>query len=249
MSLQRGICNEMTLMPGPRVARVRSLLEWVSLVATVLTCIVVVWFVVGERAGRSTAKRPGIPVLPAEPLPIDGMPIDGERQAEVAIVVFSDFQCPFCGKFAVEILPVLRSRYVRSGKVLLGYRHFPLPSHRLAAPAAVASNCAGQQGQFWQMHDLLFADPQHLDNASLEERASRLPLDQNRFAACLSGPPDPNVRRDIELGKNLAISGTPTIFVGSVTPTGIRVTARIDGAKPVEDFVRAVETQLDREKR
>lgn len=80
----------------------------------------------------------------------------GDMNAKVTLIEYSDFQCPFCDKFFRETYPLLKKEYVDTGKVRLVYRHFPLSFHPLAEPAARASECANEQGKFWEMHDGIF---------------------------------------------------------------------------------------------
>jgi protein-disulfide isomerase len=71
------------------------------------------------------------------------------------MIEFSEFECPACGRFAREVIPVIQGEYIDSGKVLLAFWHRPLDRHKRAVPAAIAANCAGAQGKFWPLHDLL----------------------------------------------------------------------------------------------
>ncbi len=80
----------------------------------------------------------------------------GNPNAPVTIVEFSDFECPFCQRFFVDALQQIKENYIASNQVRFVYKHFPLSIHNKAIPAAIASECAGEQGQFWQMHDLIF---------------------------------------------------------------------------------------------
>jgi protein-disulfide isomerase len=91
------------------------------------------------------------------------------------MIVFADFECPFCGRFTREVLPIIEQEYLSTGRLQLVYHHFPLPSHRNAVSAAVAADCAGQQGRFWDMHDKLFSAGQSLDLASTKSSAWTCP--------------------------------------------------------------------------
>jgi protein-disulfide isomerase len=87
---------------------------------------------------------------------VGNAPARGSQDAPVTIVEFSDYECPFCGRFFRETLPALQTEYIDSGRVRLVYRDFPLNSHRHAQKAAEAAKCADGQGHYWAMHDLLF---------------------------------------------------------------------------------------------
>lgn len=83
-------------------------------------------------------------------------PALGDKNARVTIVEFSDFECPFCRRYFTETYPQLKKEYVDTGKVVMYYRHYPLPFHPLAQPFAIASECANEQGKFWEYHDKIF---------------------------------------------------------------------------------------------
>lgn len=108
----------------------------------------------GQPAGRG--GRPA-PPLPAQPLSISDAVVKGSERAKVVLIAFSDFECPYCSRFAKDTLPVLDEKYVRTGRVRVAFRHLPIESiHPTAFKAAEASECAREQGRFWEMHDRLF---------------------------------------------------------------------------------------------
>lgn len=86
------------------------------------------------------------------------LPALGDKKAKVTIVEFSDFECPFCNRFFKDTLPQIKKDYVDTGKTVLYYRHFPLGFHPLAKPFAIASECANEQGKFWEFHDKIFEE-------------------------------------------------------------------------------------------
>jgi len=179
--------------------------------------------------------------LPPEPVSLEGAAIRGSRAAKVAIIEHSDFQCPYCGRFAREILPELEKGYVATGKVLLAFREFPLTIHPFAEKAAEAAECAGRQGKFWEMHDRLFVK-QQLDPPSLEAHAKALHLSPGVFDTCLAGEAADKVRQDTEAGKALLVTGTPTFFVGTIQPDGrVKVLQRVSGALPLAQFGAALD--------
>jgi protein-disulfide isomerase len=160
----------------------------------------------------------------------------GDPEAGIVVVEVSDFQCPFCQRHIVETQPTLDEAYVDTGRILWVFKHLPLPIHPQAVDAAVAAECAGDQGAFWPMHDLLFAtvDRWGIDSPGpvLTDLAAELGLDVASFSACLDS------RSAFE--RVLADSNNLSGVIGS-TPTFIIVdgerAAVIEGAQPLEAFV------------
>jgi len=135
----------------------------------------------------------------------------GAAQAPVTLIEYSDFECGFC-RVAQGVVREVLAEY--PGRVRLEFKHYPLPSHANARPAALAAEAARQQGMFWEMHDRLFADAARLDAAGLREHARALGLDLARFEAAMAGPEAAAaVDRDIAEGGRNGIPGTPTFFV------------------------------------
>lgn len=218
----------------------------IAFIAAALTLIYATFFrqpvTQPSQARVAPAARRPDPPLPTEPVSLDGAVIKGAKSARIALIEYSDFQCPFCARFAREILPALEEKYIRSGKVLMAFRHYPLPNHPLAQKAAEAAECAGQQGKFWEMHDALFQDPKRLTRVDLLSRAQALGLNINQFDGCLGGTMADDVRTDAESARNLGISGTPAFLIGIVQPDGrVRVSRRVSGAQPVAAFEEALD--------
>jgi len=184
---------------------------------------------VGRQPSDSTA-------LPTAPISLTGAASKGNPGAQVAILVYTDFQCPFCGVFAKTILPEIERRYVDTSRVFLAVKHLPLESlHPFAFRAAEAAACAGDQGQFWPMHDLLFSTPRGLDHMALNEHAKALRLDEPRYSKCMAGQFAARIRQDVAEAQKLSISGTPTFFVGRVnSPNALTVSTRLSGVQSVD---------------
>jgi hypothetical protein len=147
---------------GSRTGGWRATLDVVTAVALLLATVFVVWNnapSVRQLFGSDPA-RTRIPV-PVDPIEIEGAATKGSSGAKIAIVEFSDFECPFCGAFSREILPTLDRDYIRPGKVKLIFRHLPLQIHPFAVRAAQAAECAEQQGRFWPLHDLFSTTSLH----------------------------------------------------------------------------------------
>ncbi len=159
--------------------------------------------------------------------------IRGPLAAPVTLVVFSDFQCPFCARH-MKTLDALRARY--GDKVRLVYKHHPLPFHNRAVPAAHAALCAKDQGKFWEMHDRLYSDMNALGDAELEASASALGLDVAAWSKCVAGAKhQKQLDADSALAGDVTARGTPTTFVNG---------RKYVGARAFEDFVVAVDDAL-----
>jgi len=160
-------------------------------------------------------------------------PIDGPPDALVTLVVFSDYQCPFCAKLE-PVLDELMTRY--AGKIRRVMKHNPLPFHSDALPAAAAAICAQAQGRFWQMHYSLFAGQQLLDAPALKNRASVLGLNLAKFDRCLAAPTtDARIAADGRLAGRVTARGTPNTFING---------RKITGAKALEDFASVIDEAI-----
>jgi protein-disulfide isomerase len=104
-------------------------------------------------------------------------PFQGDANAPLTLVEMTDFQCPFCGRHVKSRIPEIMKNYVSTGKLRYVVRDFPLPFHKDARKAAEAAHCAGDQGRYWEMHDLLFANQQALGADRLVAYAARVGLD------------------------------------------------------------------------
>ena len=163
-----------------------------------------------------------------------GAPVRGTREAPVTIVEFSDYQCPFCKRSQSTIKQLLRQY---TGKVKLVFRDFPLRSiHPLAQKAAEAARCAGDQGKYWEYHDVLFAKAPELEVAGLKQYAATLGLDMTQFNECLQRDKYATpVEQEVQQGNRLGVSSTPTFFVNG---------RPVLGAQPFSVFERVIEEEL-----
>lgn len=170
-------------------------------------------------------------------VPVDSSddPSWGPSDASVSIIIFSDFQCPFCAQVA-ETLRQVKTQY--GDRVRLVYRDFPLPNHRDAPKAAEAGACAAEQDKFWPMHDVLFKNQSALSIANLERYAAEAGLDPRAFADCLnSGAHAREWEQDRADGERYGVGGTPAIFINGVP---------LLGAPPLQALVDFIEEELQR---
>ena len=150
----------------------------------------------------------------------------GSPSASITLIEFSDFQCPFCAVFARDIKPKIEEKYILSGKVKLVYRDYPIlgEESRIAAEAA---ECAGEQGKFWEYHDILYHN-QRAENQggfsvpNLADFAQKLSLDGATFETCLSsGKYDEEVAKDAADARVAQVPGTPAFIIQGKLYTGI----------------------------
>jgi len=189
---------------------------------------------VAEVSGPAEADS-GLAAL-ARRIPDDPL-AQGDVDAPVVLVMWSDYQCPFCGKFARETEPELVDRYVSDGVLRLEWRDFPYLGDQ-SQLTAQAARAAGQQGQYWEFHDAVYGlelTPQsgELTTERLTSIAADLGLNTGRFAADMTAQTTVDaVAADFAEGQSLGITGTPTFLVNS-TP--------IVGAQPLDAFSSAIE--------
>ena len=175
----------------------------------------------------------------------------GSANAKVVVIEYGDFECPFCGSFARMHFPTFRSQYVDTGMVRWVFRHFPLRNiHSRAEPAARASECASDQGDFVVYHDLIYnttdANGTILTDDQLRDHAQTMGLDLTTFDACY--PPgnskSTRVQTDVNSGTALGVTGTPTFFVGIATnATTVSNADTVAGAVP-DDLMDAIDRKL-----
>lgn len=194
-------------------------------------------------ADLGRARGPVAPPLPPA-VSLDGAAL-GSATAPVAIVEFSEFQCPFCRRFQDQTMAQIKQQYVDTGKVRYVFRHLPLDMHPQAKPAAIASHCAGKQDAFWPMHDGLFANQPRLGPPLFDELAVTLKLDLEAFRACVKDPEtQKQVERDAAYANSIGATGTPTFFIGRLKDGRLTSPQRISGAQPLAAFATAIDALL-----
>jgi protein-disulfide isomerase len=183
---------------------------------------------------RDQAKVAVLLSPPRVQVGFDPARVRGNAKARVMIVEFSDYQCPYCGQVEATLKSVLAKH---EGTVALAFRDLPLTQiHPLAQGAAEASRCAGEQGKFWEYHDLLFGDQAGLDRNGLIAKAAKLQLDAKQFDSCISsGKFKAQIQQDSQEGMRAGVNGTPGFFINGVF---------LNGAQPESAFERAIQDQL-----
>ena len=179
---------------------------------------------------------------------VNGGAVYGKPIAKVTIVEFSDFQCPFCARYANDTFPQLEREYIDTGRVRYVFRDFPIEAaHPQAFKAHEAVHCAAEQGKHREMHKKIFANQRAMSINDLAAHAAALGLDKARFDKCLAdGKQSPKVRSDMSAGEQAGVRGTPTFFVGLTEPgsPNLKAVRRIVGAQPYAAFKSTIDELL-----
>jgi len=197
--------------------------------------------VLGSGQGALQVPTGAAPsVVPQAPskqtIDLDDDPFLGDVNAPITIVSFEDYQCPFCKRAFDQTFPQLKKEYIDTGKVKYVYRDFPLGFHPEAQPAAEASECADDQGKFWEYHDAIFQNQQSLGSALYTQLAEQLNLDVDKFNQCMqTGKFRSEVQNDFNDGQSYGVSGTPTFFINGI---------KLVGAVPYQAFQQIIEAEL-----
>ncbi|MCU1281670.1 MAG: DSBA-like thioredoxin protein, partial [bacterium] len=193
----------------------------------------------GKPAAVAPEQRPQQPQpAQADPnsvykVPVGNSPEKGPKTAKVTIVQISDFQCPFCSRVEPTISD-LEKEYGKNLRVV--WKNDPLPFHQNAMPAAKAAMAAGQQGKFWEMHDKLFADQAHLDEATYEKYAQELGLNVSKFKAAMASPElEADIKQDVATALKFGVQGTPGFFING---------RPLRGAQPKEQFKAVIDKEM-----
>jgi protein-disulfide isomerase len=187
------------------------------------------------------------PIVPtAEAADVDDDPVLGSADATITLIEFTDYQCPFCSRHYTQTYGQIKKDYIDTGKVKLVVRDYPLGFHPHAQKASEATECADEQGKFWEMHDKLFAtqdtwSPLQDAVSTFKQYAAELKLNTSTFDTCLdSGAMASEVNKDMTDGQSAGIDGTPGFWI--IGPDG--QTKQISGAYPYETFKTAFEEML-----
>jgi protein-disulfide isomerase len=175
---------------------------------------------------------------------VDDDPMLGDANAKVTIIEFGDYQCPSCRLFWSDVEPRLKKDYIDTGRVKLVFRDFPIVEiHPEAIVAAMAAECAADQGKYWEYHDKVFREQYNRGEgvirfrvADLKKWGADLRLDTATFNACVDGKRhEEEVTKDYMDGAGVGIQGTPMFFING-RPVG--------GAQPYPVFRKIIDEEL-----
>jgi len=177
-----------------------------------------------ERQAHAVVPDPQQPERPRArvKLKLDTQNFIGSNDAPLTMVQFTDYQCDFCQRFFLATFPEIKQNYIDKGELKFYTRDLPLDMHPNAFVAAQAAHCAGDQNQFWTMHNRMSADPTKLDMNNLTSYAKDLKLDAEAFRSCVeSGKYKSTVQKQATEATTIGANGTPSFVVGRSTTEGV----------------------------
>ena len=194
-----------------------------------------------SAAAGSTSSAAARETVAVTELDYQGGPVIGDANSNLVMVEYTDFQCPFCKRNYDQTYPSLKKDYIDTKKIAYISKNFPLDFHPSAQKSAEASECALEQGKYWEMHDKMFAvstsDGATLLVANLKQYARDLGLDGAKFDSCLDSSKYANdIKTSIANGQTVGVSGTPGFFVGTKTGTNKVKGFLVPGAYPYASF-------------
>ncbi len=157
-------------------------------------------------------RKPAIDYNRVQNIPIGISPVKGNKNAPVTIIEFSDYECPYCARLQPTLKEILKAH---PKDVKLVFKNFPLSSiHKQARNAAKAAHAAGDQGKYWEMHDVIFKNYNKLSEEKFKELATQIGLDVKQFVVDYnSNKYDQQIQQDINIGRNVGVGSTPTLFI------------------------------------
>jgi len=207
--------------------------------------IVIAGIIIAIAIMYTPGKSPTLPTgdqevvdnyAPPQEAQVDDDTILGEVDAPVTIIVFGDYECPFCERMYQDAEQQIRDEYVATGKARIVYRDFPLSFHPAAMPAALAAECAGDQGKYWNYHDALFDRQAEIESMDYVALADELELDVDVFTQCFETEKYADeVAKDFQDGANAGVEGTPATFINGKL---------VSGAQPYSVFKQVIEAEL-----
>jgi len=188
----------------------------------------------GQQPAQATGLQDGATVT--EKLTAEDARTKGDKNAKVTMYEYSDFECPFCGNFFTGAYKQIEEKYVKTGKVKVVFKDFPLTFHANAQKSAEAARCAQEQGKFWEMHDKLFSNQKSLTTDNYKKWAGEMGVKSDQFNQCLdSGKYADAVKKDLAEGVKIGIQGTPSFVINGQA---------LIGAYPFEEFEKVIEEKL-----
>lgn len=195
----------------------------------------------------SSSVKPAAAGMPFVDVPFTGTARLGNSEAPLALVEFSDYRCGYCQQHQAGVFPKLKAQWIDTGKLQYEVRHFPLKGNTQSLPAAIAAHCAGEQGQYWAMHENLFANSRFLGEAFYQASAKSLGVDNEAYEHCRgTEAARAAVQADVALGKRLGVTGTPRFYLGRVEGKMLTDVRILSGIQRFETLDRLLQQHLSR---
>jgi protein-disulfide isomerase len=202
-----------------------------------------------QMAKQLGGARPQPPAhgLPAS-IDLTGAPFKGSATSTVALVEYSDYECPYCIRHFTQVMPQIQDAYISTNKIRYMFRDFPIDElHPQSIRAHVAAHCALEQGKFWEMHNRLFTKPGTHTPEDLVARAQESGLNPAAFSACVAADKySSSIRQSTAFAISMGASGTPFFVIGKFDPKTHQLTPikAIPGAYPFSQFQQTIDAAL-----
>lgn len=168
---------------------------------------------------------------------LEGAKILGDPDAPVVIVEYADFECPFCERHYTETFGQIKENYIDTGKAAYVFKHYPLSFHQQAMPAALAAECANEQGKFWEMHDMLYENGVAGGADAFKTYAEQLGLKTSVFDDCMNKKKyTTEINAEMAEGQALGVKGTPGFIINGQL---------VSGAQPYSVFAQVIDSKLN----
>jgi len=189
-----------------------------------------------ERQAKPAAAPQEEAPTKAKITDLKGVHMLGNKDAPLTIVEYTDYQCPFCQRFHITAFTEIKKAYIDTGKVRFFSKDMPLDFHPNAMRAAMAARCAGEQNKFWELRDVMGANPNSLDMDHIINFAGDLKMNTSTLRACIdSGKYKDPVQTDVLEAMKIGANGTPTFIVGKSVGNGVDGDLVV-GAMPFQMF-------------
>ena len=201
---------------------------------------------VKRLGGGNTAQAPQPRPLPSS-IDLSGGQFKGSKTSPVALVEFSDYECPFCIRHFTQVMPEVEAAYIQTNKIRYTFRDFPIDQlHPESIRAHVASHCAAEQGRFWNLHTRLFSKAGSHTPAELLTRAQEAGLNTTAFSACVAADKySAAIRQSTAFAISMGAEGTPFFLVGTIDGASqFKPLAKLPGALPFAQFQQAIDAAL-----
>ena len=228
-------CDQSTINPPANSDRDDAILQELKQIRVLLEKI--------EK--KEFSAQPGRKKTPkTAQLSVKNKPSLGNADAPVTIVEVSDYQCPYCKRFFDVTFPLIKKEYIDTGKVRLVFKDMPLGFHKNARKAAQSAHCAGEQGKYWEMHDILFQNTKRLDEKFLPDYAKIIQIDHSKFVSCLASKRHlAAIDFDARQSNQVGLTGTPSFVIGKTNENVIKGDV-VRGAQSFARIKVVIEKQL-----